>query len=535
MGQIRSDRASRNSSELDEPFLFNIYKKSLDDESSVTESNHQFISSELLIDCLLRIKPNLTDKKQFLSLCRELYQGNSTDLSLLDEFEKNYTSNQALLWSTKDSFISRLLNKAFHEQAIDLLYLFRFFLHDIQNQLQLNKCQTPIRVFRGQYLSHNELELLKNSIGNFISINSFLATNFNSQKVLKHLPDLDDYHRILFEIDADPQSTGIKSFGLTSQDDEVLFMIGSIFRINTIHSQSDDLIIIQMTLCSENDEELKTIFQPLKTMELNGERDLLLFGDVLWKIGKFVEAKKYYQRLLDELSEENRHEISECYYALGNIAMENNEDQLSYEYHQKSLEMKTKIYKENHSSLADSYNSLADIQRKRGNSTLALEFYNKALEIWIDVYKNDHPKIAMCLNNIGCIYGEEKNFVKTLEYQEKALKILEKHFPSDHLCLGQAHNNIGSVYRYLGKYELALEHYQISVKIKSKSFSSKHPSMASTFNNIANVYEEMNLLQKALEYYEKAASIYRHRFPTTYPDNIRINEDIKRITNKLKQ
>jgi tetratricopeptide (TPR) repeat protein len=375
---------------------------------------------------------------------------------------------------------------------------------------------------------------LKNSIGDLISINSLLSTNLNRQKVLKNLPDLDELKSVLFEIDADPNLPKIKSFGCTGQDDEILFMVGSIFRVTNINHQKDGLTIIKMTLCSDDDPQLKKIFKSLKTDINEEETNLLLFGEVLWKIGKFNEAEKYYQRLLTELSNDNYHEISECYYALGNLAMEKDDYNSSFEWHQKSLEIKEQLLKENDPSIADSYNSIADIERKKGNLSQALESYNKALDIWTQAYGNDHPKIAMCLNNIGCIYGEEKNYYKTLEYQGKALIIMEKIFPSDHLCLGQAHNNIGSVYRYLGNCELALEHYQISVKIKLKSFSSKHPLIASTFSNIANVYEDMNSLKQALEYYEKAASIYRHRFPPTYPDNIRVIEDIRRVSSKIK-
>ncbi|CAF3711166.1 unnamed protein product [Adineta steineri] len=531
--QIRSDRAKRNY-ESDEPLPFNIYKKSVNDEKVANDSNNQFIYSGSLIDCLLHMPSYTTDQSQLISLCRDIYKGDANELLILNEFEQTYTSNNALWWYTRDSFVMRLLNKAFQEQTIDLLYLFRFFLHDVQDQLKRNRCVSPIRVYRGQFLSNDELQTLNNSIGGLISMNSFLLAHSNRQKALKHLTESDELRGILFEIDADPRLDGIKPFGYTGQDDEILFMVGSIFRINDIHRQHDGLSIIRITLCSDNDPQLKLIFKDLKFDTNDNKRKLLSFGDILWRMGKLTEAEKYYQRLLTNLSGDDYYNISECYYALGNIAMEKDNCNLSYEWHEKSLEIKKQTLEEFDPSIADSYSSIADIERKKGNSSQAFESYNKALDIWIKAYDGDHPKIAMCLNNIGCIYGEEKNYIKTLECHEKSLKILKKHFPADHLCLGQAYNNIGSVYRYLGNYELALENYQLSLKIKTKSFSSKHPSIASTFSNIACVYEEMNEFQLALAYYEKAASIYRHNFPPTYPDNVRIIDDIKRISSKLK-
>ncbi|UJR26396.1 hypothetical protein I4U23_007728 [Adineta vaga] len=540
VSQIQSDRARRNTSENDESWSFNFYKKSSTNEQSTTDMNNHFLHFEFFFDCLFHMKSNSMDRTNLITICRDLYKTNKIELAILDEFEKTYTSNQAIWWYTRDCCLTRLLNKALQAQTYDMLYLFRFFFHDIKNQLERNPCSSSIRVYRAQILSHDQIELIKNCIDGFISMNIFLSTFVNRQKALKYFNESNESERILFEIDADPYLNEIKPFSniksqsYTNQDDEILFLIGSIFRINHISTQHDGLTIVRMSLCSNDDSQLKTILKSFKTDFTDKPMSILSFGDVLWRMGKLSEAEKYYHRLLTELSDYDQENLAECYYALGNISMEKDDYKSSSQWHEKALEIRKQIYSENHSSLADSYSSMADIERKQGQSFQARELYQKALDIWIEFYGNDHPKLAMCLNNIGCIYGEEKNYEKTLEYQEKALKIMEKHFPSDHLCLGHAHNNIGSVYRFLENYHLALEHYELALKIKSKSFSSKHPSIASTLSNMACVYEELHNYKQALVYYEKAAAIYRHNFPPTYPENLRIIDDIQRITKKLK-
>ena len=534
VGQIRSDRNRGDSGDNIEPFSFNIYKKKLANDQSPLTINRQFIQFELLIDCLLRIKTDPTDRSRVLNLSREVYKSNTIDLSIIDEFEQTYTPEKALWWCIKDSFISRLLNNALEEQTIDVLYLLRFFLQDVNEQLQLNRSSSAIRAYCGRSLTHEQSQILKKSIGDYISINSFLSTTLNCQTALKHLINLEKSNGFLFEIDIDPNLSGIKSFGSTNQTDEILFMIGSIFRIDDIIYQANQSTIIRMTLYSDNDPQFQMYLNSFKPEMNTEEMNSLIFGEILYKMGKLIHAEKYYQRLLTEFSPDDFYQMSQCYFALGNLAMERNDEKTSFDYHQKSLHLKREIFEDNDPNIADSYNSFADIERKKGNATEALEWYHKALNIWTHAYGNDHQKIGMCLNNIACIYGEQKDFEKTLEYQGKALEIMQKHFPAEHLCLGQAHNNIGSVYRCLKQYERALEHYRISMEIKSKSFSSKHPSMASTYNNIANVYEEMNEWKQALNYYEKAAAIYRHRFPPTYPENLRVVEDIRRVTDKLK-
>ncbi|CAF4597674.1 unnamed protein product, partial [Rotaria magnacalcarata] len=100
-------------------------------------------------------------------------------------------------------------------QDIDLLFLFRFFIRDIHKQLQELQCSTPLRVYRGQLVSNDELQTLKASLGQFISMNSFLSTSLDRRLALSFLtssPVTDDLQRILFEIDLDPTLAGIKPF-----------------------------------------------------------------------------------------------------------------------------------------------------------------------------------------------------------------------------------------------------------------------------------------------------------------------------------
>jgi hypothetical protein len=59
-------------------------------------------------------------------------------------------------------------------QNIDLLYLFRFFIRDLSEEIENKKCSSLIHVYRAQLMAKEEIEILKNSVGNFVSMNSFL-------------------------------------------------------------------------------------------------------------------------------------------------------------------------------------------------------------------------------------------------------------------------------------------------------------------------------------------------------------------------
>jgi hypothetical protein len=68
----------------------------------------------------------------------------------------------------RQSFLYRLLNKALRVQNIDLLYLFRFFIRDLGEQLEKNKCTSSIRVYRAQQMSKEEVDILRHSVDEYI-------------------------------------------------------------------------------------------------------------------------------------------------------------------------------------------------------------------------------------------------------------------------------------------------------------------------------------------------------------------------------
>ncbi|CAF0938512.1 unnamed protein product [Adineta steineri] len=195
-----------------------------------------------------------------------------------------------------------------------MIYLYRSFIIDIQNQLEKHQCQCATRVYRSQLMSIDELNYLKNSVGQYVSVNSFLSTSFEQEIANFYLGDTNHrwigLEKVLFEIDADPTVVTTKPFADISQfsdfsdELEVLFMLGSIFRLNSIIRDDENQIwIIQMCLCSDDEHNLKQILMDMKNEIGYGETNLCILGKVVRRMGHLDLAKKYYYRCLDELSQ----------------------------------------------------------------------------------------------------------------------------------------------------------------------------------------------------------------------------------------
>ena len=527
----------------DEPLSISFFNPNSPQGKSTTHLNGNFVHSQVSLDVLLRMKCNSTDKNELITLCKQEYKNNDEELEIIDEFERDYTSDRALWWYTRESFLYRLLNKALRIQNMDMLFLFRFFIRDLEQQLIRYQCTSRIRLYRGQSMSREELQILKNSIGQFISINSFVSTSIDREQALTFVRDqtiTDQYEKILFEIDADPRLKGIKPFANITQlsyfaeEEEVLLMFGSIFQLLRL-DHKDHIWILRLRLCTENENDLKATCEHMKNQygKHNEQTDLLSFGSALTKMGRYDEAEKYFQRLLNELPSDHWG-IADCYHNLGEIEMERGDYRSSLIWHKKSLDLRRKRLKPNDPDLAETYNSMGIVYRKQGDQRLALDSFEKALSIFQEAFGHNHSKVGMCWNNIGNIYNTEKKYSQALEYYLKALTIQKKDLPSDHPDLGTLHCNIGTAYQCLNQENAALEHFQLSLKILEKTLPSEHPAIATIVKNIGIIYENQGNLREAYRYFQRAAGIRRSALPRNHPDVIRIEDDLQRVTSQMK-
>jgi pentatricopeptide repeat protein len=541
VSQIRSNQEQRSQTKINEPLPIIFFLTNNENN----ESNQYFIYSHLLIDYLLRIKSISTDEKELISLCKDEYKGNENELNILREFEADYSSDRAIWWYTRETFLYRLLNKAFRMQNLDLLLTFRFFIRDIQRLIEQNKCTHSLYVYRSYLMSNEEIQFFKNSVGEFLSINGFFTTNLHREQTISYLnnPDItNDHEKVFFEIAADPHTDSNKPFcnitslSYFSSEEQIIFTLGSIFRLDSIHQQEDGkdrIWIIRMRLSTEKHKRLKQTFEPMKNQYHIEQLNLLSFGKILQKMSKYDEAEKFYRRLLKELPSDHPN-IVDCHYGLGIIMDEKGDYESSLEWHQKSIEIKKQTLKSNNPSIGYSYNSIANVYQKQGDYKHALEYYNKTLSVWKKLYNENHPDVAMCLNNMGCLYENEKKYSEALECHQKALVIKKLHLPEDHLNLSATYNNLASVYGNMGQLDVALEHFHLSLNIKTKSLPINHPEIALTYKNIGLIYEIKGDFSQAKIFYEKAAAIRRHLLPSTHPDVIRIEQDIRRILLKIK-
>jgi tetratricopeptide (TPR) repeat protein len=405
---------------VNEPLSMSIYNASVNNEQTTTGINGRFVHFQLLIDCLLRMQSTSTDINEFISLCLNKNHENKQTLKIIKEFQETYSSDHSIWWYTRDTFLYRLLNESLRVQDIDSLFGLRFIICDIEQQLRQNQCSSAVCLYRGQLIAKEELEILRQSKGELISMNSFLSTTLEREVALLFVPSPNEnkdnkLKSVLFEIDVDPRRKGIKPFADISSlsafpvENEVLMMAGSVFRLDDIHMDEDQRWIINMTLCSDHDHDLKSVVDHMKDQYGTEQTRLLVFGHVLVDMAHFDDAEKYYLRLLKELAPDDS-DIPHCYHALGKVACEKADYESSLQWLRKSYEIVRQKVRKSRSQIGFIRTSMGEVYQKKGDYKQALKSYEKALRIWTKIYNDQHEYAAWCFNNIGNIYDAEKKY-----------------------------------------------------------------------------------------------------------------------------
>ena len=279
----------------------------------MVKTNNEFEAYQLFIECLLGMKPNETDTSELLTICEKEFQGNEDELCKIGELKRDYSPDQILWWYTRQSFFDQLLNRALNDERIHMMFLFRSFLADMHHLLQQHQSVANRYVYRGQWMIHDEIESLKQAIGQSICIKSFVLASADRSKALANCNRYDapnNMQQVLFEIDADPKEAGTMNpfADLIIQNDtstscEVLFMSGSTFRLLGVDHAENKMWIIRISLCGDNDHDVSTsnresIEEP--TDDVPGS--LRRLAQIVWRMGHFDLAEKYYLYCLNQLA-----------------------------------------------------------------------------------------------------------------------------------------------------------------------------------------------------------------------------------------
>ncbi|CAF3364952.1 unnamed protein product, partial [Rotaria sp. Silwood2] len=304
---------------------FNFYNSKQSNSMNLNKDSATFLWFQLLKDAIIKLRPqSLEDAiNDMVQKCQEYYQGNRIEQENTQKFKRDYENRQnhsnevpnlAIHWYTKASFVNKMINKAMRTEDINQLYTFRFYIADLcANISRLHEEQKNgkfnIELYRGLRLSIDEINNLKENVGNAISLNGFLSAS-KSLKVARRFAHGSSSRRntepviMIFSVKAKDKLKSIKFADLLDEnlsafpeEEEVLFDLGSVFRIESVLDpyNGEHAIIMVATDIGKQlvDEHLKLSDESIKENGVN-----IVFGELLFKSGQHDKALKYFETLL---------------------------------------------------------------------------------------------------------------------------------------------------------------------------------------------------------------------------------------------
>ena len=237
------------------------------------QSDFSYTYTQIIKQILLEIEHDENSIKDLANYCRQFYNDNTSELTIIKEFEHDYQSTAAIWWYTRECFIYQMLNRAIRTLDYNTLITMGFFIRDMHQQIQeLYRTQIitypgePFMVYRGQGLLITDFEKLQQSKGGLISFNNFLSTYAKPESSIAFAEDAltkTNMVGILFKMSIDTfvSSTpfaSIREISFIQSEEEILFPMHTIFRIGEITKIDNTISLYQvdLQLTSETDEQL---------------------------------------------------------------------------------------------------------------------------------------------------------------------------------------------------------------------------------------------------------------------------------------
>jgi len=508
---------------------------------NLTKDAASFLWFQLFQIIMSELKSTDSEKNLMLKYCSTQLENDAKLRKMLPEitlFRDTYTSKDAILWYTKETFVYRLLNTALRTEDIDALYIFRFFIADLCRQLKAEHKKLSIQysdspiltVYRGGYVSCQEIDKLKRIDDNLISLNGFISTSKKRwvamQFIKKQKSRQENVEKVLFIIEVDIRCEHIICADITEMsaqkvEEEVLFNMGTAFHVKKIIFDDDQKIWNVFMTATEDGIKAAYDYMQLIHQELTDDSVAIIFGQLFLHIGNYLKAQEYFLDLSQHTKPDDP-DLPGIRFHLG-LTYGYQEDFSKAEDCLKEVYQHHLLAKSNNLHLARTKNALGWIYHQNGELEEAMVSYETALVFAEERLDLNHLINAQTYSHMGDLYLEKHKFNEAKKCYEQALEIERRRLPADHPRIGVTLNDLGDVFRKRKEMEQAFKYYEQAEAIFLKNLPSHHPYTAYCWSCMAFVYLYDGKIKEAKEYHEKALKIYQRILPSDHT-NIKISE-----------
>ena len=407
----------------------------------------EFFLTQMLSQVLVEKKCDHNDAlDKIAATCRSHYINYPNEVSKIDTFARDYRPEHAIEHYTKDSFLFRLVGKAFRSEDLNNIHLFHLYIFDLNGELirkrgQIRESeQENVSLYRGKKLHVAVLQKLIDNIGALISINGFLSTTRSLHVAKTCFAGADqyrhEYRSVIFEYCFNEKNivrayADISEMSQFPDEEEILFSIGSIWRIDSIEkdSESESVWIVKLSTCYEVDSKIKESFQ-----ELQQAPTIIMIGNILYELGALTKAENFYSKAIDDDSIDNGTRYI-LYINIATIKMKQEKYSEALDFFSKAEQiMPTEGNKMNLDNLQTLHlrsiiksrfsilNNMAMSYQKIGKSDEAMDCLREALTIDDEIELIDKATVH---HNMGLIFFNSGQYAKAVDHFSKAVQFAQ--------------------------------------------------------------------------------------------------------------
>lgn len=416
---------------------FDALSPSSSENESRNKQEATFMYGQLLKHILTHMSYTEGDMDNMIELFKEKSSNNKAS----QEFQKNYAPNKALLYYTTETFFYSILNTALRTCDLDIIYTMGIFIKDLHKSLvELHKPLNEneiLHLYRGQIVPTKDFERIQKNVGGLLSINQFLSTSTEPDVAKIYTVGAGDHKTgVLFHITIDQQTSrtiyyaNIKDYSKFKDEDEYLFTMGSVFRIDSIKQCNvDNIWRVSLSLTDSHDVQLTSLTNYY--LKILKSPDLSSLSTVMFLMGEYEKvvqicktAVKTTKNIFDLYLFYSFWGMTCFYMGQKRQALKIVEQALSYndqlpKFHQlNSIRLWMKGL---HSFMQQEYD-------------LAVSLFQQCIDL---EQQTRHPQchhemVAACHQMIGCTKQCQGNFSGALPSHSAAYQTMHGHLPSYH-------------------------------------------------------------------------------------------------------
>lgn len=452
-------------------------------------------------------------KQQMLYECRRNYFNYRSELNQIEEFSRSYSSNEAINWYTRDSFLYRTINRALRTEDILVLYTYRFFIVDMCRRLEelraimVNRYPSAFRTYRGSKLSKQEVEQL--CVGTLVATNGFFScsTSLEVAQIFVGIDPItgmspsedrqDPQQYVLFGININLIETpdvvvaDVSDMSAVPQENEILFSLGTTFMIQQI-TYDDEHHVWHIELLPSSD--ISHINQQYKKYMHNRLREYdatMFFGNCLGDIlGDYPAAMRFFYRQLhvkpidDEYRPNTLYHLARVYRCMGLYEQAIN-------YFRRAMLLQKRRLPQSGYDYARTISGLAILYSETGHTKQSLELQTKAVRIFRTYLQEDHEEMAIVYNRLAYVCYQEKQYERAQSLLTIALSVLKEKGPLNYTGYATSLDLMGTVKWAMGIRHEATEYLLEALKMRETFLTEDHPLVARTCYTLAKLYAEM--------------------------------------------